>query len=122
MPCSRVQENNSSSSSTAEQFWQELAGQSWRMDLDYGLNKDATMSALTEQLLVIVSSTTGLQSLVAAAVDEHNSGGSSSSSSSSEGLCVVELSGWNQGEQQQQLQGWKQLQPKAGHLTDTVQA
>jgi hypothetical protein len=79
------------------------------MDLDYGLNKNATMSALTEQLLVFVSSTKGLQSLVAAAVDEH-------SSSSGEGLCVVELSGWNQGEQQQQLQGWKQLQPRVGQL------
>lgn len=92
-------------SSAADEFWRELAGQSWRMDLDYGLNKDATLQALAEPLLVVISSNSGLQQLLAAAVaDEH--------SSSSDGLCVVELTGWNQGEAQKQLQSWKQLQPR----------
>lgn len=93
-------------SSAADEFWRELAGQSWRMDLDYGLDKDATLQALAEPLLVVVSSSSGLQQLLAAAV------GDDQSSSSSDALCVVELTGWNQGAAQQQLQSWKQLQPR----------
>lgn len=102
-------------SSAADGFWREIAGQSWRMDLDYGLNKDATLQALTESLLVVVSSSSGLQQLLAAAVGDEQS-----STSSRDGLCVVELTGWNQGAAQQQLQSWKQLQPRLVPLLEVA--
>lgn len=96
----------------AEQFWSELTGQSWRMDLDYGLNKDATLQALTEPLLVVLGSSDALQQLVSAAVAQRSEG----SAGSCGDVCVVEFSGWNQGEKQQQLQSWQQLQPQLAQL------
>jgi hypothetical protein len=91
------------------------------MDLDYGLNKDATLSALAEQLLVVVGSDTCLHRLAAAAVGDtgdgsSDAGSSSSRSGGSSGVCVVDFTGWNQGEKQQQLQSWRQLQPQLGQL------
>lgn len=89
------------------------------MDLDYGLNKDATLQALTEQLLVVVDSDQSVQQLVSAAVgqqqpkqQQQQQKGTSSATGAGAGLCVVEFTGWNQGEQQQQLQSWRQLQPQ----------
>lgn len=112
----RVQASTSSSAAAAaEQFWGELTGQSWRMDLDYGLNKDATLQSLAEPLLVVVNSSTGLQQLVAAAVGPSSS---DTSSSSDDGVCVVEFTGWNQGEKQQQLKSWQQLQPQLSQLPE----
>jgi hypothetical protein len=106
-------QDGSKGTAAAEAFWQELTNQSWRMDLDYGLNKDATLSALAEQLLVIVESDKGLHRLAAAAVLGVNDGSSDAGTSS---VCVVDFTGWNQGETQQQLQSWRQLQPQLGQL------
>jgi hypothetical protein len=102
--CVHVQEQ-AAANSAAEQFWQEVLGQSWRMDLDYGLNQQATLQAMTEQLLVLVDSSSGLQQLLRTALQE-------GSSRDAEGLSVLEFTGWNQGSQQQQLKSWRLLQPR----------
>lgn len=99
---------DTSNHEAAEQFWQEITAQSWRMDLDYGLNKDATLQAAAEPLLVVLSNRQALQQLVAAAVQQTTG----NCGFESEGLCMVQVDGWNQGEQQQQLESWRQLQPR----------
>jgi hypothetical protein len=95
-----------SAMSAAEQFWAELAGQTWRTELDHGLAKESTEAAAAEQLLVITASQTGVDCLLRAAVAE------GVDSSDAQGVAVVELQGWNQGATQQQLQSYKQLQPR----------
>lgn len=80
------------------------------MDLDAGLNKEATLAAVTEQLLVVVKSSNGVQQLAAACSAAGQPG--PGSSSSSQEVCAVEFDGWNQGEQQLQLESWKQLEPR----------
>jgi len=94
------------------------------MDLDYGLNKDATLQALTEQLLVVVSSGKGLKQLVGAALcaTESSSGSDAGISTDGADVCMLQFSGWNQGEKQQQLQSWKQLQPRVVQLGATEAA
>jgi hypothetical protein len=92
--------------SAAEQFWSELAGQTWRTELDYGLAKESTEAAAAEQLLVVTASQTGVNCLLQAALSQDAGSGGGHD------LAVVELQGWNQGAKQQQLQTYKQLQPR----------
>lgn len=92
--------------SAAEQFWGELAGQTWRTELDHGLAKESTEAAVAEQLLVVTASQTGVDCLLKAALPE------GAGSGEVPGVVVVELQGWNQGATQQQLQSYQQLQPQ----------
>jgi hypothetical protein len=97
--------------SAAEQFWGELAGQTWRTELDYGLAKESTEAAAAEQLLVVTASQIGVDCLLQAALP------GDVGSSDVHAVAVVELQGWNQGATQQQLQSYKQLQPRLLHTT-----
>lgn len=104
-----LQGGSSSAAAAAEQFLQEVASQTWRTELDYGLatGKDATNAAVEEQILVVTASLRGVDCLVQAAV-----GADSTSRVGSGDVAVVALAGWNQGVTQQQLTSYKQLSPR----------
>jgi hypothetical protein len=99
---------------SAEAFLGELTSQSWRMDLDYGLNKAATLQAASEPLLAVLSRA-GIERLcatvAAASASDSSSSGSSSTGTAQEELCVVAFEGWNSGERGANLERWQQLAP-----------
>jgi hypothetical protein len=129
------QQQPTTSSSAADRFWEELTAQSWRTELDYGLpgTEAATQAAAAEQILILAATHEGVAALAAAAAaaavaaaaptaatatgGKHpaasSDGTGSTGAALSEGvIAVVTFQGWNQGQQQQQLKNWKQLQPQ----------
>ncbi|KAF6262207.1 hypothetical protein COO60DRAFT_1496878 [Scenedesmus sp. NREL 46B-D3] len=106
-----VEQQGPGAVSAADQFWGELAGQTWRTELDHGLAKEATEATAVEQLLVVTASPAGVECLLQAALAD------GAGSSAAPAVAVVELQGWNQGTTQQQLGSYKQLQPR---LQNTV--
>eukprot|EP00878_Enallax_costatus_P009775 GHUV01010208.1.p1 GENE.GHUV01010208.1~~GHUV01010208.1.p1 ORF type:complete len:237 (+),score=85.24 GHUV01010208.1:146-856(+) len=111
----QLEQGPSSSSTAAEQFWQELTSQTWRTELDHGLAgqgaDSATAAAAAEQILVIVGDHSSLRRLVTAAV------GLDGEAIGADLVAVVEFDNWNQGATQQQLTSWReQLKPKLQQL------
>ncbi|KXZ49409.1 hypothetical protein GPECTOR_21g635 [Gonium pectorale] len=102
-------------SSAAEELWRELCGQTWRVELDYGL---AGSEEPRDDLLLAVSglaATRLLSHADLAAEDAARRGG----------YTLVEVPGYNASEQGgEPLRSWRQLQPRllATHGSGTTVA
>jgi hypothetical protein len=109
------QQQQASSSTPSEVLWEELCSQSWRTELDYGLGGSSGAPDV-EPILLLCDSAAAQDALIAgipaAGDDQQQQQQQAATAGVVEGVAVVLLQGWNQGEvQQQRLDSWKQLQP-----------
>jgi hypothetical protein len=123
--------SDAAAAAATEEFLAEVTGQSWRMALDYGLNREATLANASEALLVLLGSQDAVTLLACAAlgpsVDADGAGdaaapaAAAAAAAGAGGVAVLAFEGWNAGQRQQALSSWRQLRPRlAPSLQDSA--